>query len=374
MRFPEDRLRPFAARSTGRSVVVFASLLLSILLSVFLAGCPSARRGWDLDALLGEYPAIAGPTRHRLADMLPYPSFENDQVVMLACRFPAGETIRVAGDGPGWPEAWAGLAVRALDRGARGFALELRTPAGEPGLQNDLEIQITSIDPANGTGPRGLADTLSECDVSRKQGGRGEVRGVLVRSEIRIKRAGPDWRGQVRQATAEEWVGALMHEIAHALGFAGHAAMGDSILVREESRLRSAGRRVLAGEAWRDETLEALYQLRPGQRLGIRSLTADAVSTLAGIRELVKRDSLQSSRTVEIRSSVGDWQARVEWLLSGGRRLSVRLMYWRDELRSGGEISLLPDTRTRRALERLARHLEEPEEREGREDSGLLVD
>jgi hypothetical protein len=370
MAFPGDRSRPFAARSVGRGVVVSTALLFSI----FLSGCPSAQGGWDVDALLREYPAIEGLTGHRLGDMLPFPSFEGDHVVMLACRFPAGETIRVAGGGSGWPEAWAGLAISALDRGARGFALDLMTPSDESGRQNDPEIHITSIDPGNGSAPSGLADTLSECDVSRIQGARGEVRGVLVRSEIRIKRARPDWRDQAREATAEEWVGALIHEMAHALGFAGHAATGDSILVREESRLRGAGRRVLAGEAWRDETLEALYRLRPGQRLGIRSLSAAAISTLGEIRKLVKRDSFESSRTVEIRSNVGDWQARVVWLLSDGRRLSVRLTHWRDELRSGDEITLLPDPTTRLALERLARQREKGDKGEKDEESKLLVD
>ena len=229
----------------------------------------------------------------------------------------------------------------------------------------EAEIDIQSIEPGNESAPSGLADTLSVCDVSRKSEESSAVRGLLLGAEIRIKRARLDWRGRQREATAEEWVGALMHEIAHALGFSGHAAMGDSVLVRDQRHLRWAGRRALAGQAWRDETLAALYQLRPGQRLGTRPLAAEAISILAEIRELVRRDSLTGSRRVEMRSSVGDRQGRIEWLLSDGRRLSVRLMHWRDELQSGGEITLRPDTTTRLELERAAQQ---------QRNSGLLVD
>jgi len=356
----EDRPAPFAMRSAHRRSCVVVTAWL--LFATTILGCNPSRGGWDLSALLEEYPSLEGAGGHRLGDMLPFPAFEGDRVVLLACRFPNSQAIRVAGDGPGWPQEWARLAVTALDRGARGFRLELLSASSESADRGDLGIHVRSTALADGTGPRGLADTLSECDVSRLDGEEGGYRGLLVGSEIRINRSRLDVIGKAREATAEEWVGALLHEIAHALGFSGHAATGGSILVREQSRLRSAGRRVLAGEALRDETLEALYQLRPGQRLGTRPLSPGAISTLREIRELVKRDSLESARRVEARSSVGDWQARVQWQLSDGSRLGVRLLHWRDELRAGGEISLLPDATTR---QRLARQ---------REEASLLVD
>ena len=71
-----------------------------------------------------------------------------------------------------------------------------------------------------------------------------------------MRRAQLDMTNQVREASAEEWVGALMHELAHALGFAGHAGAGDSILVRDETRIRALGRLALRGDAVPEETLE----------------------------------------------------------------------------------------------------------------------
>lgn len=327
-------------------------VLESLLFVTLVLGCAPPRGEWSLDALLEEYPSIEELGGQRLGDMLPFPALDGDRIILLACRFPTGPKIRVAGDGPGWSEQWARWAISALDREARGYHLELLTPSSPDVDRGDLEIQVRSMELASETGPRGLADTLSECDVSRKDGTNGAFRGLLVKSEIRIKRSRLDWTGVSREAMADEWVGALMHEIGHALGFAGHAARGDSILVREQSRLRASGRRALAGEAWRDETLEALYRLRPGQKLGSRPLRAETISILHEIREIVARDSSASSRRVEMRSSVGDREGRIQWQLSDGSRLGIRLKNWRDELESGGEITFVPDRATRQRLVR----------------------
>ena len=347
-----------AQRVRGRAVGVG---LVSLVLTVFTAGCSSPRGGWDLEVVQRGYPTLARLSGHRLGDMLPFASFEGDRVVLRACRFSSGRTIRVSGHGRGWPQAWARGAVSALDRGARGFALSLQDLAGnDPGSRVDSEIRILSLDATDEAAPIGLADTLSVCDISPAADGRTEVRGLLRGSVIRIKRARLDWRGNLVEVSGEEWVGALMHEIGHALGFAGHARTGDSILVRDQDRLRRAGRRALAGQPWRDETLEALYQLKPGQRLGTRRLSVEAISILHGIHQVVEGCLASSSRGVEIRSSVGDSQARVEWLLPDGRRLSVRMRHWRDELQAGGEITLRPDAATRLALQGVGSRLDEP--------------
>ena len=49
---------------------------------------------------------------------------------------------------------------------------------------------------------------------------------------------------RIHRATEAEWVGALMHELGHALGFAGHAAVGDSLV-----RLWCSSRRRRISEA-----------------------------------------------------------------------------------------------------------------------------
>jgi hypothetical protein len=141
-----------------------------------------------------------------------------------------------------------------------------------------------------------------------------------------------------------------MHELAHALGFSGHAGAGDSILVRDETRIRALGRLALRGESVPDETLEALYLVRPGQRLGVRRLKAGNVSWLDAIRGLDRDRSAAGSPSQGMFSSVGDQEARIVWRYADGSQLGVRLPHWRSELRSGAPITLRPDLTTRRLI------------------------
>ncbi len=288
---------------------------------------------------------------HRLGDLIPFPALVDDRIVLVACRFETGQRIRVAGAGSGWSQEWGRLAVSALDRGLRGVELDLLDADGLESAQK-VEIQIHSIAVPEAVGPSGLGDAYSECDVSVDENAAGQIRGVLVGSEIRIRRARRDLLGERRDASAEEWVGALMHEIAHALGFVGHAAVGDSILVREQSRLRAAGRRALGGRPWLDETLEALYQIPTGQRLGERRIKAESASTIQMLARMRETLSMQGPQSFVVRSSVGDLEARIQWRFEDGSRIGIRLPHWRDELRGGGEISLVADAQM---LQRMVR-------------------
>ncbi|MFP6655261.1 MAG: hypothetical protein VCB25_06515 [Myxococcota bacterium] len=323
-----------------------------VMVSIFLmvAGCSQPRRTWDLSALRKQTPSLDAINGHRLGDMVPFPALEGERVVLIACRFRDHGPIRIGGDGPGWPASWARQAVSALERGARGFKLEF-VPSQSGGSDlRELDIEIRSIEGAEEAGPRGLGDTLSECDISPLSSSVGRPRGWLVGAEIRMRRARLDMLGESQDASAAEWVGALMHEIGHGLGFSGHVVAAETILVREESRLRAAGRVGLAEGVWSDATLEALYRLRPGQPLGTRPLTAGSRSILREIRGLLQRDRDRGGAAVEIRSSVGDRYARIQWRLSDGSRLTVRLLDWRRVLREGEAIRLHPDRATLRRL------------------------
>lgn len=322
--------------------------------AIFLTlACVPSRGGWDLDALLADEPSIAVIEGHRLGDLLPFPALDGDRIVLVACRFAPGQPVRVGGGGPQWPASWGRAAVRALNRSVAGVELVLEDAGGSV-ARTAPSIEIVTVQAIGGTGPRGLGDTLSECDVSpmvsATAAARPAYRGLLTGAEIRMRRAQLDITAQVRDASAEEWVGALMHELAHALGFVGHAAAGHSILVRDETRIREAGRLALIGQAVPDPTLEAFYRLRPGQRLGTRSVKADDVSWLHAIRKLDRERSAGDRRSMRTFSSVGDREARIVWRYSDGSQLGVRLPYWRSELRSGAAITLRPDRTTRRLL------------------------
>ena len=335
---------------------------LRVALAMSVLGCVPNRGGWDIDALEKKEPSIAAIEGHRLGDMLPFPTLEGDRLALVACRFAVGQPVRVGGRGAQWPDVWGQAAVRALDRSVGRIELVLDEEAG-PGVATRPEIEIVIIEAVAGAGPIGLGDTLSECDVSPialaperlnpspTRPANRAYRGLLVGAEIRMRRAQLDMTHQVREATAEEWVGALMHELAHALGFAGHAAVGDSILVRDETRIRAAGRRALRGDTMPNETLEALYQLRPGERLGVRRLKAEDVVWLRAVRKLDRVRSAAGYSSVGLFASVGDEEARLVWRYADGSQLGVRLPHWRSELRSGAPITLRPDRTTRRLIE-----------------------
>jgi hypothetical protein len=326
---------------------------LSVAMILVAMACVPPRGGWDIERLVAAESSIAALEGQRLGDMLPFPALDGERIVLLACRFAPNERVTVRGGGPQWPSDWGAAAVRALDRSVEAVELVLESD-DDVARRIRPKIEIVTIQAVGGEGPRGLGDTLTECDVSPVPSTSRKplrtYRGVLVGAEIRMRRTQLDLASQIRNASAEEWVGALMHELAHGLGFAGHAAVGRSILVRDESRIRAAGRRALTAIFTHDETLEALYRLRPGQRLGSRRVNDAGASWLVEIEKLVRARVSNGRAVVGMFSSVGDKEARLVWRHSDGSQLGIRMPHWRRELRSGSTITVRPDRTTRRRV------------------------
>lgn len=326
---------------------------LGAALSWMTLSCVPPQGGWDIKALMATEPSIVALAGHRLGDMLPFPALDGDRIALVACRFASGQHVRVRAGGSQWPARWGQAAVRALNHSVGGVELIFESEA-ERVPQTAPDIEIVMIEAIGGEGPEGLGDTLSECDVSpavsATPAASRAYRGLQTRAQIRMRRARLDVTNQLRDASAEEWVGALMHELAHALGFVGHVSVGHSILVRDETRIRAAGRLALVGEAAPGPTLEALYRLRPGQRLGTRRVKTKDVLWLHAIQKLDREQFAMGWSSTGIFSSVGDREARIIWRYSDGRQLGVRFPHWRRELRSGAAITLRPDRSTRRWL------------------------
>jgi hypothetical protein len=332
---------------------------LGFALSVLLFACVSPRGGWDVRALVAKAPSISQIKGQRIGDLLPFPALDGDRIALVACRFAGPARVRVGARDAQWPASWGEAALRSLNQGLAGVDLELVMQAGAvPDAKP--EIEIVMIEAVGREGPMGLGDTLTECDVSPSGGQRDspdasprgageEVRGRLIGAKIRMRLAQHNVKGLVQYATAEEWVGAFMHELGHALGFSGHVAVGNSVLVRDESRIRALGRGALDGQAIDVPTLEALYRLRPGERLGSRPVRRDELGWLHAI-DAFYRDRPGDEQGLRLISSVGDEAARLVWRDSAGRELAVRFPQWRAELRKGGAITLRPDRATRRLL------------------------
>lgn len=345
-------------RGVRASRLPLAFLAPGLAVCVALAACIAPRGGWDVAALLEGEPALREKGAGRLGDLLPHPVLYAGALRLVACRFEGGETVRVRGGGAGWRADWAAAATDALDRGLAGItlALEPERAGGTPRVAGsgivaaiaEIDVQV-SPDPA-GAGPSGLGDTLVVCDVGPRADGAG-FRGRLLRAEIRMRRGGLDLVGRPREASAEEWVGGLLHELGHALGFAGHVASGDSVLVREAHRLRRFGRTALAGGAIRDATLEALYSIPAGRDLGGVALAPGSRRWVEGLERLRAERIGRGDRWLGARTTVGDEEARLVWLFEQGDALVLRFPRWRRDLAEGAGVEAHPEAATRRAIE-----------------------
>jgi len=315
-----------------------------------VAGCVSAVGGWDETALLEAEPQVAAIPGQRIGDLTPHPALVDGQLILVACRYADGRPVSVSGRGPGWPSDWAALAVDAVDDAVPNVEL-MMLPTSDSRSGSETMIDIVSIEDPTSEVPNGMGDTLSECDVSRTHDPGVAIRGRLTRSEIRIRRATRDNAGRVRFASDAEWIGALMHELGHALGFTGHAALGDSLVLLEESRLRALGRRALGGQPVPAPNLEALYSIAPGRVLGGVEVSAKGREWIDAVAALVAARNARMGAATGPRASTGDREARLVWRWNGGVRAELRFPFWRREIRKGQLITVMPSEATLRALD-----------------------
>ncbi len=309
--------------------------LFAMLIVVAVAACAAPTGGWDVAPILERHPRVAAIPDQRLGDLTPYPAVVGERVVLVACRFDAPATpipveFEVDLDGDAWPEAWSALAVAAVDRAVAQMALETRSRGSTAGAP---AIRVRSIEGTREGGPRGLADTLSECDVSETGRADAPVVGRIQRAEIRIRRHIVDSAGRVRDALPEEWVGAMLHELAHALGFQGHAVAGRSLVQLEQRQLRQLGRRALAGEPVPAPNLSALFALPQGTWLGDVPLTERGERAQVEALAAVATESARRGPASGPWSAAGDREARLVWRWADGTRIQLHFPDWSDALR-----------------------------------------
>jgi hypothetical protein len=166
----------------------------------------------------------------------------------------------------------------------------------------------------------------------------------LIDAEIVMRRTLDNAVGEPVAVLPEEWMGALAHEIGHALGFQGHVRGQRSLMSLDQTHLRSIGRDVLAGKAVDVSLLEGLYGLDAGQTLGRRSLSA---GTLAWLRRI---EAASAGRRRRHFVRVGDRSAEWEWRIEGGPSLFLRFPYWTDQLGGDADLIGVPTPSTRRFL------------------------
>ncbi len=305
--------------------------------AAWLLTCAAPRGGWDVARLLIEEPQIAQLASQRLGDLTPYPAPQGGAVKLITCRWPTTRPIRVRLRLSGERYDWARRAVESLSRGSIGLELEiLSEPRELPDSARLIEVvEVASEDEA---GPGGVGDTLVSCDVSS---GSQTALGTLRRAEIEMRSVARDGLDRPVPLSAEEWTGAFMHELGHALGFQGHVRSGQSVLVLDRDRLRAAGRLALSGAAWRDDTLAALYLLESGRLLGWREISSQTQHWLDAL------ETRLGGRGIGPWASVGDRSAQLEWKTEEGIALRLRFPDWLRQLNEQRSLIAVPSPETR---------------------------
>ena len=230
----------------------------ALLLTALVACAPSL---WNVESLEAREPRLRALGAHRLGDATPYLLPAHDELVLFLCRWETREPIPVSLPAEASPPqlraleaalgAWenAGLGVRFARDAAPGRGIELRFVTGS----------------AEGAGAARTATTVANCALDSLDASGGDRLGArLVSASIELRSETRDPLGRRVELSEAELAGSALHELGHALGFQGHVRAGSSAMRRQVDEARRAGGRLLAGEAFRDAALSALYAVPSG--------------------------------------------------------------------------------------------------------------
>ena len=162
---------------------------------------------------------------------------------------------------------------------------------------------------------------------------------------MELSRTRPTLIGTEQAHTEDELMGSVLHELGHALGYQGHARRGDTVMVASVDEVRWAGRRVLAGEPLRDDTLRALYALPSGSiggRIDVGRARTGRVDHLAAVAERLELGG------PFVR--VGDRAGQILWRDADGNPYGFQIPRIAEVVRDPTNLELFPSTRTTKLL------------------------
>jgi len=292
-----------------------------------LVGLACVERAWEVERLELRHPALRARSPHRLGDTTPYYLPAAGRLTLFLCRWPDGATVPVSLPADATPEQRRKLeaALGAWQR-ALGLSFELRELSG-------VGIEIRLFDDMLAY----QANTVADCAIDAEAlavGTPDALPARLVFASIHLARDDPRLAGTV------------LHELGHALGFQGHASGGRTVMLRAIDAVRLAGERVMAGKAFDDAAVGALYAVPSGSvvaRLPLAKQHASAVDRLIAIG---RRRGLIGPLL-----RVGDEVGRIGWLDPQGRAVSLRLSGLRQALRDPSRLAIEPSVRARELLE-----------------------
>lgn len=299
-------------------------------------GCVPHVGGWDTRNLKTLYPGAANIAGQRLADTPPYFAIAGDRAWLFLCRFATDEPIDVAfppdADArergaielalKGWSAAGLGVRFRAVETTTQGITIRFAQAIGDSTVKRagyaasecGLDWSKMPIDDANAPMPA-----------------------RLLRAEIVLRRSHTDIGGNKIALSDDEFVGTALHELGHALGFAGHVATDRSIMTRSTDRVRRFGRELRAAGTLAAPTLLALYTLPSGARLGEWSVSKNA----AGLFRKAKFYAAERGWSGP-RIRVGERNASLVWFDDKGIVAALTIEGYAAALRAGRPIEFSP--------------------------------
>jgi hypothetical protein len=312
---------------------------------LLVLACVTSRGGWDVLALEARYPELRSLPDHRLGDALPYFVPGDEGIALFLCRWStvAPVTVSVPSDATRSERELVRTALAAWQSARLGVEFE------EVRATRRAQIEIEFVDAASGAPlPNGVGDTVADCAVSGSPvaGVSGDrVTAELRYASVHLRRSLPDALGRDRPLSDGELLGALIHELGHALGYSGHTARAPSIMGLQPERVSRAGERVLAGQKFEDATLEGLYRVPSGVRVGWLALRPLA---LEPIRELSRVAPGAGWRGPFVR--VGDGSASIVWRGRDGSEARMEIGSWRRILEHPEEFAARPNATARGLL------------------------
>jgi hypothetical protein len=332
-------------RDTHRGRLVFASWLL-LLTTLASSSCVPSRGGWDPAVLEAVAPPDSLPRGHRLKDTPPHLVPSGDDLLLVLCRWDLARPLRVSLP-PDAREQEFDLLRRALrawqDAIPRLGFVEVVDDVP------DIEIRFAEASLAVQM-PSGTANTIGDCAIPRERSLApigADVAAALHWASIHLRRTNSDAIGRRIPLDAEALLGTILHELGHALGFAGHVALGSSIMSASPETVRGVAASLMKGEPFHDASVAALYAVPSGFVVGSLPVSSEGADLVQRLNALAGAAGFTGPF-----SRVGGDSARLLWRRAESGSPALTVSDWPDVVASGRAPGLHPNAAAVRLLAR----------------------
>lgn len=308
-------------------------------------GCASGRGGFDPKQLEARYPTLAAQPDHRLADSAPYLTADAEGGVLFLCRWSTNAPIAVAlpADASERERELLGRALSAWE--GAGLGVRFREV---PRRRAQIELRFSNPEIA-GRELSGNGETRANCAVSSHFSAppREPVVAELSDALVLLRRYKLDTIDRRVPLSEPELLGTALHELGHALGYPGHAGQRGSVMSQEVEVARKAAAKLLAGDAFAEPSLAALYAVPSGAVVGRIALDAANRDRLEGLATLAA--SRLDLRGPFVR--VGGASLRILWQADHRVETALDVRAWPRVVAGRERLELVANSRARLLLE-----------------------